>query len=330
MAVTAPIAYYKLDESSGNASDATGGRTLTNNNTATFATGKINNGADLERDSSQFFDRSSDDFGIGAQSDFSFQAWVNFESIPTSNSTYWNILSRTVNNADDISYNLDYRQEAGVKSIQFNNINYVTTLSTSTWYHLVYTNDYGGTERLYINGTEVATATGSTSTTGFSAVSYFGLGIYRDGNGNILSRYFDGVIDEVGLWNVVLSSSEVTELYNSGNGKAYPFGTAYTLALDQGAYTYTGYATLFRLAWKFLVEQGSYAYTGFATGLSKGYGIICAAGSYILTGIETVLRYGGWTNQSKNSSTFSNSSKNTSTFTNNSKNSSSWTNQSKS
>ncbi len=38
------ISYYKLDESSGNATDRFGGNTLTNTST-TYSTGKINNGA---------------------------------------------------------------------------------------------------------------------------------------------------------------------------------------------------------------------------------------------------------------------------------------------
>ena len=32
----------------------------------------------------------------------------------------------------------------------------------------------------------------------------------------------NGIIDEVGFWNRELTSSEVTDLYNSGAGLAYP------------------------------------------------------------------------------------------------------------
>jgi hypothetical protein len=38
--------------------------------------------------------------------------------------------------------------------------------------------------------------------------------------------YFDGLIDEVGVWKKVLSAGEITSLYNSGNGLAYRFGEA--------------------------------------------------------------------------------------------------------
>ena len=33
--------------------------------------------------------------------------------------------------------------------------------------------------------------------------------------------WFDGRIDEVGVWNIALDASQVTALYNSGAGKAY-------------------------------------------------------------------------------------------------------------
>ena len=50
------VAYWKFDESSGNAMDSTGnGNTLTNVNTVTYSAGKINNGANFVAASSQYF-----------------------------------------------------------------------------------------------------------------------------------------------------------------------------------------------------------------------------------------------------------------------------------
>ena len=36
------------------------------------------------------------------------------------------------------------------------------------------------------------------------------------------TQFFAGLVDEVGVWDKELSSSEVTELYNSGAAKQYP------------------------------------------------------------------------------------------------------------
>ena len=37
------------------------------------------------------------------------------------------------------------------------------------------------------------------------------------------SAYFDGLVDECGIWSRALTTDEVTSLYNSGNGFTYPF-----------------------------------------------------------------------------------------------------------
>lgn len=50
-----------------------------------------------------------------------------------------------------------------------------------------------------------------------SATSSGNFWIGRDDNGN----FYTGTIDEAGIWNKVLTQSEITELYNSGNGLVY-------------------------------------------------------------------------------------------------------------
>ncbi len=42
----------------------------------------------------------------------------------------------------------------------------------------------------------------------------------RDKRDNI--QYLNGALDEIGLWTRVLTSTEVTQLYNGGAGLAYP------------------------------------------------------------------------------------------------------------
>ena len=46
----------------------------------------------------------------------------------------------------------------------------------------------------------------------------FSIGQEYDGTGSSATDFFDGKIDEVAVWNVALSTSDVTSLYNSGNG----------------------------------------------------------------------------------------------------------------
>jgi len=44
---------------------------------------------------------------------------------------------------------------------------------------------------------------------------------------------FDGNIDEVGIWDRILTTDEITELYNAGAGLAYPF------TVDSGTTTFS-------------------------------------------------------------------------------------------
>lgn len=37
------------------------------------------------------------------------------------------------------------------------------------------------------------------------------------------NRHMNGDIDEIGIWSRIITSGEVTSLYNSGAGLAYPF-----------------------------------------------------------------------------------------------------------
>ena len=91
----------------------------------------------------------------------------------------------------------------------------VASLSAGTWSHIVLT-DSGDrtTPTLYIDGTEVAineTAPGSGATPD-SNFDMFAIGGSRTGDTN----NWDGQIDDVAYFDKTLSSSEVSELYNSG------------------------------------------------------------------------------------------------------------------
>ena len=75
-----------------------------------------------------------------------------------------------------------------------------------------------------LNGaTEGAGGTVSSSTYGT------GLGIGQTSTSTILDRDWDGLIEEVTIWNTrVLTTAELADWYNSGNGKAYPYIPDYT------------------------------------------------------------------------------------------------------
>ncbi|MDX1699185.1 MAG: LamG-like jellyroll fold domain-containing protein, partial [Melioribacteraceae bacterium] len=72
---------------------------------------------------------------------------------------------------------------------------------------------------LYINGT--AAATGITK----SSISNGGTCIIGK-HSTSAGAYYQGYLDEFGLWNRTLTGSEITSLFNSGVGSQYPFAEA--------------------------------------------------------------------------------------------------------
>ena len=209
------VSYWKLDESSGNAADAHGSNTLTNNNTVTYVAAKINNGASLVKASNQYFTAANGAiFGTGSGNNFSISMWYKTTSI-----TQYDTLFKTGNEAVN---------EAFIIGFDSNSAYYVDTWTTAyaptatinngTFYHVVLTAD-GTNFKLYHNGSLINTT--ALNPNFVSASTYVG----RTGTGTYI-RNFDGVIDEIGIWSRALTSTEVTSLYNSGSGLAYPFASA--------------------------------------------------------------------------------------------------------
>ena len=106
-----------------------------------------------------------------------------------------------------------------------------SSVSINQWYHLVGVLKAGDASntKLYLNGSAVATAT----TTPSSSLNFSGMeawiGNYFAGN-----NAFDGKIDEVALWNTALSADAVTEIYNA---TANNTGKVLDLNTDSGNYT---------------------------------------------------------------------------------------------
>jgi hypothetical protein len=108
----------------------------------------------------------------------------------------------------------------------------ITPPSTNVWYHIVLTFASSVT-KLYVNGNNVAT----TSTSGYTTNQtnqYVGIGDKAQTQDD---EPFDGQIDEFAFWNEALTASEITALYNSGNGlNAYVNSTDYTSSSNLVSY----------------------------------------------------------------------------------------------
>ena len=84
------------------------------------------------------------------------------------------------------------------------------SVTAGSWQHVVAIYD-NGTMRFYHNSTEFTTS----STEGnHSSNGTFTIGANQNGGYN----FYTGLIDKVAVWNEVLTASEITALYNSGDG----------------------------------------------------------------------------------------------------------------
>jgi len=91
-----------------------------------------------------------------------------------------------------------------------------TLSTTGAWIHIVAI--YNGTTMMtYVNGVESATRYTQTGTITATGTVNYTLGAGASG-------YWDGKIDEVGIWNRSLTDAEIVQLYNSGNGITYITG----------------------------------------------------------------------------------------------------------
>lgn len=220
------VSYWKMDEASGNRADAHGANTLTDNNTVGAATGIINNAADFELSSSESLSiTDAAQSGLDIVGDMSISMWIKPESMTASHGL--------VTKFQDVAGSKSYRLHCTTTTIDLtltaNGIletaaSWTFTLSAGTWYHLVlaYTASAGSAD-LYINNSSQGTKTGL-STSIFNSMSVFRLGA-RSSALDVAEQFYDGLMDEVGIWSRVLTSGEVTSLYGGGAGLAYPLST---------------------------------------------------------------------------------------------------------
>ena len=95
----------------------------------------------------------------------------------------------------------------------------IENINTDQWYFVTVTMSHTGTLKVYLDGSLEGSDTGD-SVSSKSEEIYIG---HLDGT--TANYNFDGIIDEFAVYNKELSSTEVQDLYNSGNGLQYPFGS---------------------------------------------------------------------------------------------------------
>jgi hypothetical protein len=198
-------------------------------NGCTFAAGKIGKAFT--------FDGINDyvalpDNSLNLTGAFSYSFWIK-----ASNTTDYTIIVGNVQNPRG-SYShvhgYQYWLSAGKLQTGYNNgvgisVGQTTTatIANGAWNHVVATynpNNATTGSKVYINGTldSQTTSLGLVNPIGYSSPMKACIGA-RNFNGSTLTFLSNGTsIDALSAWNKELTASEITELYNSGNGKQYP------------------------------------------------------------------------------------------------------------
>jgi len=228
------VAYWPLNETAASgdvtAEDWTKrGNDLTSNNSVLSTTGKVGNGRELVAANSEYLSRASNtdlQFGNG---DWSIAAWV----YPTATGTgegfvvgkdqsggrefLFSVITNTSTTSNKVAATIFHTDGTNVSVVgpSVNNADFL-----GKWYHAVVVHA-SGVVSLYLDGA-LASGSGSTPTVNrasgktFAATATpFNVG-RRSFSG--FPNHLDAVVDELAKWNRALSATEISRLYNNGNG----------------------------------------------------------------------------------------------------------------
>ena len=225
------IGHWKFDDGSGtSAADSSGNNTGTLKNGPTWTTGKIN-GA-LNFDGTNDYVEVPDGPSFDITDEITISAWIN----PVDISSYDTILSKfahTPNSRKDLYWFL-YNGRigaylAGPSGIPSPDWTPDVPIQTGLWTHVALTYN-GTTMTMYKNGIDAASINVSgTLLLGdpSSSESFF------IGRNSEWGEYFDGLIDEVHIYDRALSADEILVLFNEAD--SFVFSTGGNKEVDEGS-----------------------------------------------------------------------------------------------
>ena len=201
------LGYYPFN---GNSNDVSANAANLTNNSAVLTADRFGtaNSAYSFNGVNQYLINSTPNFTFNPASSFTVSFWYN-RNVTSINGVL-------IMNATNAAGNFIWLFQAGATNSQFGTNKQQsswfwaqTPSTTSVWTHIVCVYN-AGAMTLYKNNVQVATAT-FTHTNVTSAVMplYVGRGVGGD--------YYNGKMDDIGIWNRALTTCEINDLYNSSN-----------------------------------------------------------------------------------------------------------------
>ena len=232
----------------GNANDQSGNGNNGTVSGAILTTDRFgNNNSAFNFDGSTSFIQINDNPLLDLTNDFTISSWFNSNSYPTSVSTYQMILAKhryNINNAGSYIYGL----WSNVNSNGFINFQATPVFNPTTypsnsnytignWYNYVISySKSSNTLKYYLNGVLIDSKNISFTIQDTNYNLIIGASLNTSDDSKVM--YFNGKIDDVGIWNRTLTQQEITQLYNQ-NQCITNISVTDTLIINVGQLSYT-------------------------------------------------------------------------------------------
>ncbi len=210
------ITYYTFNETTGNLIDLAGATDLPEFGTVGTRFGIINNSRGEYANGNYFNGTTNTSILLNTSSIFSISIWFNV----TNNAANQTIFAfDDVNNDEELFFHMKVTPDnkifglASVRGGASDTFFSTEDVSLNTWNNLVLVhNESDGAFHIYLNATRIGQIDALAGATNPSTRLTIGRGF--DFNDPMLN----GFIDEFGLWDVGLTQTNITELFNGGEG----------------------------------------------------------------------------------------------------------------
>lgn len=215
------VGYYALEEATATTrNDSADTNNLADTNSVAQVSAKVAFGADFVKASSQKLSASADtiydDFA-----DFSIAFWVLTPNGNTDNSMVVNKYNSATGDGWYINLNGDAVNKVSFDissglATEYRVIKNTTSVNDGAWHHIVVTRT-GDTTKIYHNTSDETTSVSSAGSVDAN-IDVTAI-VFKLGAALVTAHDSTATLDEVGIWTKVLSSQEITDLYNAGNGQ---------------------------------------------------------------------------------------------------------------
>lgn len=214
---------YAVYKAENNANDSLGTYNGTAQGGLTYSTGK-NGNSFVGNGTNAYISLSDNSWNFTGS--MSINVWAYLSS-STINSVLYSNYYYTAG-VRDYGFLLEHQNNGTLRFYMQTLSNSPVIVSTSysgkynSWKMITITKLQNGALRMYIDGVNVSTDN-TTSNIYYNSLNYTSINAARYLGATYGYLENNGKTDELNIWTKVLTATEITELYNSGSGKFYPY-----------------------------------------------------------------------------------------------------------